>query len=153
MAAGVERVFKVFAGFTRVTRLKVTKLEKGMRIQLRCSGKGCPKELRKGKVRKVSIEKSGSKDFTKLFKGAKLKPKAVIDVRVLQTGAIGRVDRFVIRTGKLPGASSAHPVRQDQAGEVLMRYDGQSVGLDPFRAGAGSVQPRCAHSSLPSRQP
>ena len=85
-----------------MTRLKVTKLEKGMRIQLRCSGKGCPKELRKGKVRKVSIEKSGSKDFTKLFKKAKLKPGAVIDVRVLKTGAIGRVDRFVMRKGKLP---------------------------------------------------
>jgi hypothetical protein len=98
----VERFFAVFSDFTRVTRLRVTKLRKGMRIQLRCSGKGCPKALRKGKVRKVKVKKAGRKDFTKLFKGAELKPGAVIDVRVLQTGAIGRVDRFVIRDGKVP---------------------------------------------------
>jgi hypothetical protein len=98
----VERFFAVFSDFTRVTRLRVTKLRRGMRIQLRCSGKGCPKPLRKGKVRKVKVKKAGAKDFTKLFKRAKLKPGAVIEVRVLQTGAIGRVDRFVIRDGKVP---------------------------------------------------
>ena len=50
----------------------------------------------------TTMKKAGRKDFTKLFKKAKLKPKAVLDVRVLQTGAIGRVDRFVIRNAKLP---------------------------------------------------
>jgi hypothetical protein len=98
----VERFFAVFSDFTRVTRLRVTKLRRGMRIQIRCKGKGCPKPLRKGKVRKVKVKKAGSKDFTKLFKRAKLKPRAVIEVRVLQTGAIGRVDRFRIRDGKVP---------------------------------------------------
>jgi hypothetical protein len=102
VAVNVERFFAVFSDFTRVTRLRVTKLRRGMRIQLRCSGKGCAKPLRKGKVRKVKVKKAGSKDFTKLFKRAKLKPGAVIEVRVLQTGAIGRVDRFVIRDGKVP---------------------------------------------------
>jgi hypothetical protein len=98
----VERAFAVFKDFTRVTRLRVSKLRRGMRIQMRCSGKGCPKALRKGKVRKVKVKKAGRKDFTKLFKRAELKPGAVIDLRVLQTGAIGRVDRFVIRDGKVP---------------------------------------------------
>jgi hypothetical protein len=98
----IERSFAVFRGFTKVTRLRIKKLKPGMRVQLRCSGKGCPKPLRKSKVRRVSVKKAGTKDFTKLFKKAELKPKAVIDVRVLQTGAIGRVDRFVIRDAKLP---------------------------------------------------
>ncbi len=98
----IERSFAVFRGFTKVTRLRIKKLKPGMRVQLRCDGNGCPKPLRKNKVKRVRMKKAGTKDFTKLFKTAELKPKAVIDVRVLQTGAIGRVDRFVIRDAKLP---------------------------------------------------
>jgi hypothetical protein len=98
----VERFFAVFRDHTRVRRLRITKLREGMRIQLRCTGKGCPKALRKGKVRKVRAKTSGRKDFTKLFKRARLKPGAVLDVRVLQTGAIGRVDKFKIRNRKEP---------------------------------------------------
>jgi hypothetical protein len=98
----IERNFAVFRKFTKVTKLRIKKLKPGMRVQLRCSGKGCPKQLRKKKVKRVTIKEAGTRDFTKLFKKAKLKPKAVIDVRVLQTGAIGRVDQFVIRNAKLP---------------------------------------------------
>jgi hypothetical protein len=98
----IERSFSVFRGYTKVTRLRIKKLKPGMKVQLRCSGKGCPKPLRNNKVKRVTVKKAGTKDFTKLFKKAKLKPKAVIDVRVLQTGAIGRVDRFIIRKAKLP---------------------------------------------------
>jgi hypothetical protein len=98
----IERFFAVFGDHTKVTKLRITKLRKGMRIQLRCSGKGCPKALRKGKVKKVRVKKSGRKDFTKLFKRARLKPGAVLDVRVLQTGAIGRVDKFKVRNRKEP---------------------------------------------------
>jgi hypothetical protein len=98
----IERAFAVFTRHTRVTRLRVKKLRPGMRIELRCKGKKCPKKLRKGKVRRVNVTKSGSHSFTKLFKKARLKPKAVVDVRVFQPGAIARVDKFVMRKAKLP---------------------------------------------------
>ena len=98
----VERFFSVFRNHTRVTRLRVTKLRPGMRVELRCKGKKCPKQLRKGKVRRVNVTKSGARDFSKLFKKARLKPKAVIDVRVFQPSAIARVDKFVMRKAKLP---------------------------------------------------
>jgi hypothetical protein len=73
-----------------------------MRIEVRCKGKKCPKKLRKGKVRRVNVTESGARSFTKLLKKARLKPKAVIDVRVFQPGAIARVDKFVMRKAKLP---------------------------------------------------
>jgi hypothetical protein len=71
-----------------------------MRIELRCKGKKCPKKLRKGKVRRVSVTKSGTRSLTKLFKKARLRPKAVVDVRVFRPGAIARVDKFVMRKAK-----------------------------------------------------
>jgi hypothetical protein len=98
----VERAFSVFANHTRVTKLRIKKLRPGMRVQIRCKGKKCPKQLRKGKVRRVSVEQSGARSFTKLFKKARLRPKAVVDVRVLQPSAIARVDKFVMRKAKLP---------------------------------------------------
>jgi hypothetical protein len=73
-----------------------------MRIELRCKGKKCPKQLRRRKVRRVNVTKSGSRSFTKLFKKARLRPKAVVDVRVFQPSAIARVDKFVMRKAKLP---------------------------------------------------
>jgi hypothetical protein len=99
---GIERFFAVFRTHTKVTRLRVTQLKPGMRIELRCKGKGCPKPLRKKKVRRVRVKQRGSHSFTKLFKKARLKPKAVIDVRVFQPGAIARVDKFTVRKAKLP---------------------------------------------------
>ena len=99
----VERGFAVFRGFTRVTRLRVARVRRGMRIELRCSGRGCPPALSgSGKVRRTRVRKPGRSDFTRLFRGARLAPGAVLEVRVLQRGAIGRVDRFRIRDAKLP---------------------------------------------------
>jgi hypothetical protein len=115
--ATIARFFSVFREFTKVTRLQVNNTRPGMRIELRCSGGGCPKALR-GKVRKVNVRSAGSVKFTKLLKKARLRPKAVVEVRALETGAIGRVDRFVMKDRKnpaqvsrclLPGAKKPSP--------------------------------------------
>jgi hypothetical protein len=50
----------------------------------------------------VQAKRRRSKDFTPIFKGAELRPGAVVELRVTQGGAIGRVDRFVIRDAKSP---------------------------------------------------
>ena len=99
--ATVARFFEVFREFTIVTRLQVNNVRPGMRIELRCTGRGCPKPLRKT-VRKVTVRNAGSLKFTRLFKTAKLRPKAAIELRVLETGAIARVDRFIMRDRKNP---------------------------------------------------
>ena len=46
--------------------------------------------------------KKGGASLAKLFKRAKLKPGAVLEVRVTQPGAIGKVFRFTIRKKKAP---------------------------------------------------
>jgi len=99
--ATVARFFAVFREFTKVTRLQVNNTRPGMRIELRCSGRGCPTALR-GKTRKVTVRTAGSVKFTKLLKRARLRPKAAIEVRVFETGAIARVDRFVMKDRKNP---------------------------------------------------
>ena len=53
------------------------------------------------------MRKPGRSDFTRLFRGAASKPGAVLEVRVLQRGAIGRVDRFRIRDAKPPARQLA----------------------------------------------
>ena len=103
-SAGIERFFQVFRNFTKVTKLRVTKVKPGMKIRLRCTpkkGKGCPKKLR-GNGRTFKIKKAGSKTLTSFVKKAKLKPGAMLEVRILEPGAIGRLDRFEMRKAKLP---------------------------------------------------
>ena len=94
----------MFRGFTKVTKLRVTQVKKGMRVRLRCSpkkGKGCPTKLR-GDGRTFKLKSSKAKDLTSLIKKARLKPGATLEVRILETRAIGRLDKFKIRDGKLP---------------------------------------------------
>ena len=102
--ASIERFFKVFRNSTQVTKLRVTKAKKAMKVRLRCTpskGKGCPKKLR-GDGRSFTLEQAGAKDLTKHIKKARLEPGAVLEVRILETGAIGRLDRFTMRKAKLP---------------------------------------------------
>ena len=102
--ASIERFFKVFRNSTQVTKLRVTKAKKAVKVRLRCTpskGKGCPKKLR-GNGGSFTLEKAGAKDLTEHIKKARLKPGAVLEVRILEAGAIGRLDRFTMRKGKLP---------------------------------------------------
>jgi TusA-related sulfurtransferase len=60
-------------------------------IQVRCSGKGCPfKQKRTGR------------QVTGLFRTAKLRPGAVIEVVIDSPGLIGRVFRYSVRASRTP---------------------------------------------------
>jgi hypothetical protein len=103
-SASIERFFQVFRTFTKVTKLRVTKVKPGMKVRLRCTpkkGKGCPKKLR-GNGRTFTIKKAGSKTLTSFVKKAELEPGATLEVRILEPGAIGRLDKFEMRKAKLP---------------------------------------------------
>ena len=103
-SAAIERFFKVFRRSTQVTKLRVTRAKPGMTVRVRCSPakrKGCPKPLR-GNGRTFKIQKAGAKDLTKHVRKARLKPGAVLEVRILEPGAIGRLDRFTMRKAKEP---------------------------------------------------
>jgi streptogramin lyase len=91
--------FSLFPRFTRVMRLKALRVPAGVTIQLRCRGRGCFKRVKQVRVRRAAR----SVDLRRRFlRGARLRPKAVLEVRVLAPASIGKVVRFTIRRTKLP---------------------------------------------------
>jgi streptogramin lyase len=95
----VRSRFALFARFTRVRRLKVLRVPAGVTIQLRCRGRGCLRRVRQVRVRTAAA----SVDLRRRFlRRARLRARAVLEVRVLAPGSIGKVVRFRIRRTKLP---------------------------------------------------
>jgi hypothetical protein len=80
------------------TRLDVTRPVSGSRIELRCTGGGCPS---KPKVVKVRTSRK-SLSVLSYVRHARLKRGAVLDVRVTKGGFIGLLERFTIRGPRDP---------------------------------------------------
>jgi hypothetical protein len=81
---------------TRVTTFTVSNLPKGGRVVVRCKRRGCP-------FAKRTIKATGKQlKLTRLFRGARLRPRARVEIRVVEQGKISpvRVDR--VRRGKPP---------------------------------------------------
>jgi Calx-beta domain/Divergent InlB B-repeat domain len=89
--AAVSARWKVHRGYTGVTRFVVTRAPAGAAIAVRCSGKGCP-----FKERRTGLKATG------LFRTAKLRPGAVVELVIDSPGLIGRVFRYTIRASKAP---------------------------------------------------
>ena len=81
-------------GRTRVDRLVVRELQSGGRAELRCKG---PCAFRK----KVGRARDGKVNLRKLIRG-RLRAGSTLEVRLTAPDAIGRVNRFKVRRGKLP---------------------------------------------------
>lgn len=99
LAATVSSKFK--AGLrTLVRRLVVAKASAPASIRVSCATKkrGC-----RFQAKRVA-PKSATTSLTKLFRKAKLRPGAVIEIRVTQPGTIGKVFRFTMRKKKKPKA-------------------------------------------------
>ncbi len=99
VAATVSSGWKVFARHTRLTSLKVKGAPAGAKVRITCKTKrkGCP-----FKRKSTTADAQGKVALTKRFKGARLRPGAVIEVRVSAEGAIAKVLRITIRKGKAP---------------------------------------------------
>jgi hypothetical protein len=98
-AARLVRRFRVRDTHTRVKRLAVVGAKPGTRIVLRCRGRGCP--------RRVSVTGSGTINLKRYVRRARLRPRAVLAVRILEPGAIGRIERFTIRDDRKPRRRTA----------------------------------------------
>ena len=97
----IRRRFELFARFTRVRRLKVLRVPAGVTIKLRCKGGGCFRRVRQVRVRRAA----SAVDLRRRFlRRSRLRPRAVLEVRVLAPGSIGKVVRFTMRRTKLPRA-------------------------------------------------
>jgi streptogramin lyase len=99
----VRSSFVLFASFTRVARLEVLRVPAGARIELRCKGKGkgCFKGVKRIKVRRAKAAVDVRRRF---LRGRELRPRAVLELRVLLAQAIGKVVRFRIRATRLPSS-------------------------------------------------
>jgi hypothetical protein len=89
--------WNVFADGTTFTKLRVSGAPKrGAKLSVRCKGKGCPFKRKSVKLR------DGGANLTKRFKSKRLRPGAVVELRVTAAGSIGKVQRFTIRKRKEP---------------------------------------------------
>jgi hypothetical protein len=106
VAARVANRFAAGRAFARVLRLAVRDAPAGATLQLRCTGRGCPR---------TRITRRGTTaNFAPALKRSRLRIGSVLEVRVTAPGTIGRVVRFTVakrrvRTATLclpPGASA-----------------------------------------------
>ncbi len=74
---------------TKFTTLTLSGVPKGATIEVRCSGKGCPRKtwVKKNAPAKLSLT---------VFRNKTLRRGATLEVRTLATGAIGKVVRLKI---------------------------------------------------------
>lgn len=88
---------------TRVKSLTVRGAPIGAAVFVTCAGRhvGCPFKRRTRAVRSPAALALGA-----LFAKARLRPGAVIELRVTQAGMIGNVTRFAVRAGKPPARTT-----------------------------------------------
>ena len=84
--------------YTRFTRLVAQPARAGTTIRMSCTGKGCPFRTR---TRRVGRD-ARRLDLLPYVRRAKLRPGARLEIRVTKPGAVGRLRRFTIRSGRSP---------------------------------------------------
>jgi hypothetical protein len=99
--ARLVRRFRVRDNHTRVRRLAVVGATPGTRIVLRCRGRGCPRALRR-RARRIVVTQSGTVNLRPFLRRARLRPGAVLEVRIVEPGAGARVERLRIRDDRTP---------------------------------------------------
>jgi cell wall-associated NlpC family hydrolase len=82
---------------TRVRALSVTGVPTAALVVVRCGGGGC-----RFAVKRVPTRGASKVTLTRAFKGTRLKPGAVIDIRVTTARAGGTLIRYTMRRGKPP---------------------------------------------------
>ena len=87
---------------TKLIRLKLRQLPAGAKVQLRCSGRGCPFGRKSaGRVR------DGKVNALKAFGDERiLRAGAVLEIRITAPQRIGKVVRYTTRDGKPPKVST-----------------------------------------------
>jgi hypothetical protein len=97
---GVPNAWSTQGALTRNLRLGVRDVRRGMKVELRCRGGGCPfaRKTRSVKKRKRLL------DLHPLLAGAALRAGAVLELRITRRGAIGKVVRYGMRSGAVPSS-------------------------------------------------
>ena len=91
LEAAVDARWRVQRRSTRVTRLVVMRAPATASIDVACAGRGCPFRYR-----------TATRNLTRIFKEANLRPGTKLQITVDAPGQIGRRFGFRIRAGKPP---------------------------------------------------
>jgi len=111
LATTISYSIRFFKTFSRLVSLGAKGgVPAGATIRLSCNGRGCPFKLKRIVQRKVATTVGLVRHFGRSVGTgrrrrtiqAKLRPKAVIEVRVTAPNAIGRYRTLTIRAGRLP---------------------------------------------------
>jgi hypothetical protein len=86
-----------FARHTRVDVLRLRDVPAGGRATVRCAGRGCPFR----KARKLRV-RNGRANATGLFEGERLRPGAVIAIRITAPETMGKIVRYTVRSRRPP---------------------------------------------------
>lgn len=89
--AAVRASWRVHRTYTGVARLAVTRAPAGATVELHCAGRGCP-----------FASRSAGRTLTRFFRGARLRPRSVVQVWVDAPGTIGKAFVYTIRSTKQP---------------------------------------------------
>jgi DNA-binding beta-propeller fold protein YncE len=88
--------------WTRVRRLTVTSVPGGSTVAISCRGRGCPPRKR---LRSVAVGRdTAAVPLARRFGKRKLRPRAVVQVRVTKPGFIGKAFRYTVRKSKEPAS-------------------------------------------------
>ena len=92
---------------TRNLALGVRDVRKGMTVQLRCRGGGCPFAKKTRKIKR----RSRLLNLHPLLAGAALRPGAVVELRITRPGSIGKVVRYASAAERCRAAARCACVR------------------------------------------
>ena len=101
--ASIRYAFRFTRRTTRVTTLNLSRVTKGAKLKVTCSGgkrRGCPFKSKTVKLKKGKAKLS--RIFKKRKRRAKLRRGARIQISLTKSGLISKVYRFKVRRGKLP---------------------------------------------------
>ena len=140
-ALQVRHQWRFFRRYSRVQKLTIVGTPPGGSIVIRCSGRGCPF----GRRTLAFAQGARTMSLTRLFAGRRLRPRTVIELRML---APAHVDK--IRA--LPRASQPDPVGQRQlrtgrpAARGLLRSRSRSLAPTPAQRSPGTTSGRASSS-------
>lgn len=100
IASVVSARFRTTRRFTRVRSLQVRRVPSTATVTLRCSGRGCPF------ARRTLTARNGRANAPAAMRRAKLRPGAMLEVRVTAAGTIGQVVRYRVRSRRPPVRST-----------------------------------------------
>jgi hypothetical protein len=91
-----------FGATSKAVSLSVGHVPKGGKVTVICAGGGCPFGSKT-----LTPTKSGSVSVAKALKGAKLRPRTSVDLRISAPNDVGKVAIFTMRSGAAPTLSES----------------------------------------------